>query len=778
MNGWTGKRGSRERQVREQRGRATIAWRRIFRRFFSWPAVIGLLLISGSVAIALAIDEGLDYAVGQRISQPVYAKVSFQVANPERTEADREAARAKVPSYYITNDPALTSGRIRAELIRLFQIASEKPTYEEYVRALESGKVIPDRAGYERFRELADRGEEGLKQFQEMVDKLPLGDQFIVSELAKEDRTPASAQNYFYLIDHKDETSQKPLEVPNEERVSQKSKTAMDGVARNVARKGTQDLRLRETIENVVLEVFREHPSILYDQERTAGAMKLAEESTPPAMTTFEADKPFIHPGPLDAKEYELLRSHQSAYERFLREDGTSLANALRRERSIKRAGLSLVLTFIAMGLLAYVRMYERQLLNSPGQSVRLMAVVLITLAIARILEMNWAQYPELALAPCVAACGTLAIAFPRRFAIGVMCFVAVMLRAMLDTHLSLLLVLFAGIVTVIWQLDEIRSRSKLLITGLITGVVTALMSAAVSMWDGQNWDFLVRHAAWAGGSALLGAFVLQGLLPFLERAFRVATSLTLLEWRDPTRPLLQLLAREAPGTYNHSLVLGTLAEAACERIGANGLLAQVGALYHDIGKIHRAAYFTENQEGRISRHENLAPTMSLLIILGHVKDGLELARQYRLPPVLHQFIAEHHGTTLVRYFHHRAVENQPRVATGRHDRDVAEADFRYEGPKPRSRESAVLMLCDAVEGSVRALNETTVGRIESTVHQIIVDRLNDGQFDDCAITMRDIRLVEDSLVKSLCGIHHGRVAYPKARKEDEPLKRAVGASV
>jgi cyclic-di-AMP phosphodiesterase PgpH len=776
MNGWNGKQGSRER-LREQRRHPAVSWPKLVRRVFSWPAVIGLLLVAGSVGLALAIDEGLDYAVGQRISQPVYAKVSFQVADPKRTDADREAARAKVRSYYVTNDPALTSGRIRADLMRLYQIASEKVTYEEFTKALEGLNAKTDRAGYERLRELADRGEEGSRQFEELINKLPLEDQYIVSELGREDRAPATTERYMQLTIRGEEGLKKPLEIHYDDLDSQKSTKDMRDVANRVTR-DVSDLRLRQTIENVVLEVFQEHPTILYDKERTAAAMKLAEESTPIAMTTFEANKPFIHPGPLDAEEYELLRAHQSAYERFLREDDTSLASVLRRERSIKRAGLSLVVAFLAIGLLAYVRMYERQLLNSLGQSVRLVAVVLVTLAIARVLEMNWPQYPELALAPCVAACGTLAIAFPRRFAIGVMCFVAVMLRSMLDTHLSLLLVLFAGILAVIWQLDEIRSRSKLLVTGLVTGVVTAVMSAAVSMWDGQNFDFLLRHASWAGGSALLGAFVLQGLLPFLERAFRVATSLTLLEWRDPTRPLLQLLAREAPGTYNHSLVLGTLAEAACERIGANGLLAQVGALYHDIGKIYRAAYFTENQEGRISRHENLAPTMSLLIILGHVKDGLELARQYRLPPVLHQFIAEHHGTTLVRYFHHRAVENQPRVATGRHDRDVAEADFRYEGPKPRSRESAVLMLCDAVEGAVRALNETTVGRIESTVHQMIVDRLNDGQFDDCAITMRDIRLVEDSLVKSLCGIHHGRVAYPKVRRDDEPLQRAIGAGV
>jgi membrane-associated HD superfamily phosphohydrolase len=160
---------------------------------------------------------------------------------------------------------------------------------------------------------------------------------------------------------------------------------------------------------------------------------------------------------------------------------------------------------------------------------------------------------------------------------------------------------------------------------------------------------------------------------------------------------------------------------------------------------------------------------MSLLIILGHVKDGVEMAKEYKLPRVLRQFIEEHHGTTVVRYFHHMASEKQPQIASGKHDREVPEAEFRYAGPKPRSRESAVVMLCDGVESAVRSLHEPTVGRIESVVHQVIMDRLNDGQLSDCDMMMREIRQVEDSLVKSLCGIYHGRVAYPKARgKEPE----------
>jgi putative nucleotidyltransferase with HDIG domain len=257
-----------------------------------------------------------------------------------------------------------------------------------------------------------------------------------------------------------------------------------------------------------------------------------------------------------------------------------------------------------------------------------------------------------------------------------------------------------------------------------------------------------------------------QGALPFIERTFRVATALTLLEYRDANRPLLQRLAHEAPGTYNHSLVLGTMAESACKAIGADGLLAHVGALYHDIGKIQKAEYFAENQEASINRHDRLAPTMSLLIILGHVKDGLEMAREYGLPRVLYPFIAEHHGTTVVRYFHHVASEKQPQIASGKHDRAVAEAEFRYPGPKPQSKETAVLMLCDGVEGAVRALPDPTAGRIEAIVNQVLQARLKDGQFDECDITLRELHRVEESVVKSLCTFYHGRVAYPKESKE------------
>jgi membrane-associated HD superfamily phosphohydrolase len=178
--------------------------------------------------------------------------------------------------------------------------------------------------------------------------------------------------------------------------------------------------------------------------------------------------------------------------------------------------------------------------------------------------------------------------------------------------------------------------------------------------------------------------------------------------------------------------------------------------------------YFVENQRARINAHENLAPTMSLLVILAHVKDGLALAREHGLPPVLHQFIAEHHGTTVVKYFH--SIAAQRAAADGLDEREVSETEFRYPGPKPRSRESAILMLCDGVEGAVRALQEPTPGRIETVVHEIVMARLMDGQLDDCDFTLKELSRVEQSLVKSLCAIHHGRIAYPKSSVSEKKI--------
>ena len=251
--------------------------------------------------------------------------------------------------------------------------------------------------------------------------------------------------------------------------------------------------------------------------------------------------------------------------------------------------------------------------------------------------------------------------------------------------------------------------------------------------------------------------------LPFIESGFGVVTDISLLEMGDISHPLLQELVRRAPGTYNHSISVASIGETAADAIGANGLLVRVGAYFHDIGKILKPEYFVENMtEGMKSRHNSLAPAMSTLIIIGHVKDGIDLAHQHNLPRPLIDFIEQHHGTTLVKYFYHEAMEQ----AKAKEDApEVSESSFRYPGPRPQTKEAGVMLLSDAVESASRTLSEPTPRRIETLVHEITMDKLLDGQFEESSLTLSDVRTVEESLIKSLTAIYHGRIKYPEQQR-------------
>jgi putative nucleotidyltransferase with HDIG domain len=226
---------------------------------------------------------------------------------------------------------------------------------------------------------------------------------------------------------------------------------------------------------------------------------------------------------------------------------------------------------------------------------------------------------------------------------------------------------------------------------------------------------------------------------------------------------LLRELQQRAPGTYNHSLNVAAIGEAATDAVGGDSLLTYVGALYHDIGKMNKPEYFVENQTGGPNRHDKLSPAMSLLVIVGHVKDGLELAREFGLPRPVQHFIESHHGTTLVEYFYHRAMRQATESEPG-HEPETAhvpdEFEYRYPGPRPRTVEAAIVMLSDAIESATRTLAEPTPSRIDALVRSMANKRLLDGQFDDCEMTLRDLNLIVESIAKSLTAIYHGRITY------------------
>jgi putative nucleotidyltransferase with HDIG domain len=297
---------------------------------------------------------------------------------------------------------------------------------------------------------------------------------------------------------------------------------------------------------------------------------------------------------------------------------------------------------------------------------------------------------------------------------------------------------------------------------GGMTALALAVAALVVGLMRMDGLRFTLLQAAYAALAGLGSGFIVLGVLPFIERVFHITTGMTLLEYQN--HPLLRRLALEAPGTYNHSLQVASMAEEAAIVVEADALLCRVACYYHDIGKLRKPDYYIENQSSGENRHLNLNPNMSLMVILSHVKDGIEMAKEYGLPRAFVPFIREHHGTTLVEYFYREACQRQQqKLAEGHHDagKNIEDCDFRYPGPSPRSRETAIVMMCDTCESACRAMTDPTPARIEGRVEDLFKKRLLDGQFDECPLTLRELDLVRKSITKSLGAIYHGRIQYP-----------------
>jgi putative nucleotidyltransferase with HDIG domain len=410
-----------------------------------------------------------------------------------------------------------------------------------------------------------------------------------------------------------------------------------------------------------------------------------------------------------------------------------------------------------------YIHKYQSRIIknNLRGAAIAgLFAMLLVAMKLIMLLG-DPAYAANLGAGVIVTCTIILTIAYDQRFAIemSLLFSVLVWLAAGQFARVDILLTMAAGIFATGFALKDIRTRMKLVEVGVLAGVLVFITSGLLGIIRNAETYEVIKTATRAGLSVVVVGFAIQGILPLIEKTFRVATSMTLLDYSDASQPLLRRLAMEAPGTYSHSLLIGSISEAAADSIGADGLLCRVGAYYHDIGKMNKPGYFVENQMGAVSRHRELSPAMSQLVIIGHVKDGIEMAREYKLPSILRQFIEAHHGTTLIEYFYNEAKKRHQEENGAR----PAESDFRYPGPRPKTREAAIVMLADTVEGAVRSLAEVTPTRIEAVVHNMAMKRLQDGQFDQCDLTLRELSTIETSLAKSLTAHYHGRIAYPKA---------------
>ena len=509
------------------------------------------------------------------------------------------------------------------------------------------------------------------------------------------------------------------------------------------------DLRVRvdfEVVNHVAL--VNQEPNPKADQDPVLEKARFTDrpvvERYPRGMVLAPRGRPIV------GRQLALLRQEHLAYEQ-----------SLRPVDHVQRGiALFMIFSLLAALVVLYVGRFQIGLAQSLPTIAGVCTLVLVTLVLAMVLS---APPWHACFIPLTMTAMVLTIVYNPQFALLMSFSLSLAVTVALGKDLMVLLELMGGLAAVVLLLKNIRTRTQLVKVGLGAGCAFLLMTVATGLLSWQSRSLILadalRHFLWG----TLAGFLVTGLLPMVERCFGIVTDISLLELADSAHPLLQELVRRAPGTYTHSITVATLAEAAAEAIDANPLLTRVGSYYHDIGKMLKPHYFIENQTGQ-NLHDSLEPALSTLVILGHVKDGVALGRQYRLSRPILDFIAQHHGTTLVEYFYREAMRHQEDIGQASAE---LEASFRYPGPRPQTREAGILMLADAVESSSRALSHFTPSSLSKLVHDLVMKRLLDGQFEESGLTLTQLHRIEESLCKSLIALFHARIKYP----EQEHLK-------
>ncbi|WP_169712389.1 HD family phosphohydrolase [Clostridium cochlearium] len=403
-----------------------------------------------------------------------------------------------------------------------------------------------------------------------------------------------------------------------------------------------------------------------------------------------------------------------------------------------------------------YIRKFNREIFNNLSKLGLINIFTCMFVIFARVLS----KQPFLIPLACIPMLFTLLI--DGKLSLVVNGLTCILISCAVEFNVEITLLTIINVLSISIILKKMQQRNDILYSVLYVSIINVILTFSAGVLLSNNTVDVVKKAGFSlVGSILSGVFTI-GFLPFFESTFDIVTTIKLLELSNPNNPLLKRLLMEAPGTYHHSVLVGNLAEMAAEQVGGSPVLARVASYYHDIGKIKRPYFFKENQLGNDNPHDKINPNLSTLIITAHVKDGIELADEYKIPKVIRDIIEQHHGTTLVKYFYitmKNSMENPE---------EIKEEDFRYPGPKPESKEAAIIMLADSVEAAVRSINDPTKGKIEEMVNNIIKGKLNEGQLDNCDLTLKDIDKIRNSFVKILLGIYHQRIEYPTDKWENK----------
>jgi cyclic-di-AMP phosphodiesterase PgpH len=725
-------------------------WKTLWTNLQRGSVLLRLAMCAAAAIFLWAFTKAWDPPFGHRLGEVphrnVIAHVDFDQPDPAATNKARDEARRFALGEYDQNSEPLVQlrGQLISDIGKVLQAKTlaevDQTLWKQFQPPLAAGTPDPtleeQAAQFDRFRE-AFAGEKAMDAFSEGLEEVmaPYEQRGLLKELPVE----AQANTEKILVKN---ASGFDAEVPvSEVRIKQ------------AAPKLQQSLKEKLPSVEVAERAFAWlEPKLPETLTLDAKATQLSQDKA--AAEVAEVTKPFVQGKDLLAEAGKPLNEDSLKLLRL--EHEADLADRTASER-LHRSAATLGM-FVALYTLAGFYLYrrDRRVVDELLRLVALLGLFVVCVALAKVVS----QYAWGAdVIPLLLFGMVIAIAYHQEMALLLSLCTTLVVVVAIGHGFTEALALAATVAGAILVLKQVRTRSRLLLVGFAAAVVGFFTTIGVGILDERSWTTLLTDGFTVALWSIIAGSLMTVLLPTVEKMFGVETDLSLIELGDPAHPLLQELIRRAPGTYNHSITVASLAEAAAESIGARGLLVRVGAYFHDIGKMLKPQYFIENQSKGDNRHDSLVPAMSTLVIIAHVKDGADLARQNRLPDSIIDFIQQHHGTTLVEYFYRQA--NQKKVQEDPDSGALDESSFRYPGPKPQTREAGVLMLADAVESASRVLKEPTASRIENLVHEISMKRLLDGQFDESGLTLEDIRKIGESLVKSLTAVYHGRVKYP-----------------
>jgi putative nucleotidyltransferase with HDIG domain len=682
----------------------------------------------------------------------ICASVAFTKADPMLTANARENARAQACYVYMRDSNSLSQlkAKLRNTLVELTTAKALKDVDPEIWKTflpIDDGKSKPLTAKQQEERFQAFQAALTTKERMDRVERA-IGEVLAPFEekgiLQKVDRETLGQGNEKEILVF-------PAGKPESRRIVRVSDVLIG--------KGDaiyDGLRKNPDVSSIADGLFawlmpRLKPTLTVNDLLTKDVREEAGRSVPEVLVNYSAGQ-------------VLVQAHQMIDPAILDLLHCEYAEAMSLRPWAQRLNRAIAITslvFVALLVCGvYMRYHEGVPLLSLTRLILLLLLAIATVGLARLFGLSNDWRAEIL--PLLLFSMTMAIVHQQRLATLMATMLTVITVFAVGHGFSEYLMLSGATCAAVLSLERIRTRSKLVSVGFFAGIVAVLLSIGMLIINDQPFSrALVNNALLNGAWALAAGFIMTGALPFIENLFGVLTDLSLLELGDVAHPLLQELVRRAPSTYNHSITVGSIAEAAAESIQARGLLVRVGSYFHDIGKMLKPTYFIENQGPDDNRHEALVPAMSTLVIIAHIKDGADLARQHRLPQPIIDLVAQHHGTTRVEFFFGRATEQQMADPNAS---EVDESSFRYPGPKPQTKEAAVLMLADAVESASRTLVDPAPARIESMVREIAEARLRDGQFDESGLTLRELRTIEKSMVMSLTSIYHGRIKYPEQR--------------